>query len=331
METLRSPKQLTGPALGLPALTFRAWYEAQHGRAAWEALGKIPRTMWMDYLVWYRTVLDLPVENGVRLDAVVPHGDLLALTVSDADGARTVFARHLVLATGRDGLGAPWAPPVAATVDRRFWAHSADGIDFAGLAGKRVGVVGAGASAMDNAATALEQGAASLDLFVRRKELPRINKFTGIGSQGVVHGVAGLPDAWKWRFFDYALKAQTPPPRDSTLRVSRHANARFHLASPTLALQERDGALALTTPKGTYALDFLIFATGFSVDLAERPELATVAPFIRFWKDRYVPQESPIPNWRTRPISARPSSSRRRRRAAARRWRASTASTTRRC
>jgi FAD-dependent urate hydroxylase len=24
METLRSPKQLTGPALGLPALTFRA-------------------------------------------------------------------------------------------------------------------------------------------------------------------------------------------------------------------------------------------------------------------------------------------------------------------
>ena len=28
MQTLRSPKQLTGPALGLPALTFRAWFEA---------------------------------------------------------------------------------------------------------------------------------------------------------------------------------------------------------------------------------------------------------------------------------------------------------------
>src|SRR5690606_25970491 len=26
METLRSPKHLTGPALGLPSLTFRAWY-----------------------------------------------------------------------------------------------------------------------------------------------------------------------------------------------------------------------------------------------------------------------------------------------------------------
>ena len=34
METLRSPKQLTGPALGLPALTFRAWFEAQFGTDA---------------------------------------------------------------------------------------------------------------------------------------------------------------------------------------------------------------------------------------------------------------------------------------------------------
>ena len=31
METLRSPKQLPGVALGIPALTFRAWYEARSG------------------------------------------------------------------------------------------------------------------------------------------------------------------------------------------------------------------------------------------------------------------------------------------------------------
>jgi hypothetical protein len=43
METLRSPKELAGPALGLPALTFRAWFEAQFGSSAWVALDKIPR------------------------------------------------------------------------------------------------------------------------------------------------------------------------------------------------------------------------------------------------------------------------------------------------
>lgn len=290
METLRSPKQLTGPALGLPALTFRAWYEAQFGRAAWDALGKIPRGMWMDYLVWYRRVLRLPIANGTSLDAVRPLADdILALDISDAEGPRTIFTRHLVLATGRDGLGGPWVPPIAHGIDRKFWAHSADDIDFAALKGLRVGVIGAGASAMDNAATALEHGVASLDLIVRRKDLPRINKFTGIGSQGVVHGFAGLPDDWKWRFLDYALKAQTPPPRDSTLRVSRHANSRFHLGSPLLDLAERDGHLVLTTPKGVHHLDFLIFATGFSVDPGQRPELTAIAPFIRFWKDRYTP------------------------------------------
>ena len=290
METLRSPKQLTGPALGLPALTFRAWYEAQFGIEAWEALGKIPRRQWMEYLVWYRRVLDLPVRNEVELVAVAPGpDDLLTLSLREAGAERVVHARHLVLATGRDGLGASWVPPIVSGIDRNLWAHSADEIDFAALAGKRVGVVGAGASAMDNAAEALERGAASLDLFVRRKDLPRINKFTGIGSQGVVHGFAGLPDDWKWRFLDYAMKAQTPPPRDSTLRVSRHPQARFHLGSPIGGLVERDGHLVLTTAKGTYPLDFLIMATGFSVDLGLRGELAAVAPFIRFWQDRYTP------------------------------------------
>lgn len=290
METLRSPKQLTGPALGLPALTFRAWYEAQFGAEAWAALGKIPRQQWMEYLVWYRKVLDLPVRNEVELFGVEPGpGDLLTLRLREAGTERVILARHLVLATGRDGLGGSWVPPIVAGIDRKLWAHSADAIDFDALRGKRVGVVGAGASAMDNAAEALEQGAASLDLFVRRKDLPRINKFTGIGSQGVVHGFAGLPDDWKWRFLDYAMKAQTPPPRDSTLRVARHPQARFHLGSPVESLAEREGHLVLTTAKGVYPLDFLIMATGFSVDLGLRGELAAVAPFIRFWRDRYAP------------------------------------------
>jgi FAD-dependent urate hydroxylase len=79
METLRSPKTLPGPAFGMGPLTFRAWFEAQFGGAEWKALDKIPRPMWMDYLRWYRDVLDLPVENGVELLRVEPEGDLLRL------------------------------------------------------------------------------------------------------------------------------------------------------------------------------------------------------------------------------------------------------------
>src|SRR5436190_6460944 len=41
MDTLRSPKHLTGPDLGVAALTYRAWHEAKYGREHWQALHKI--------------------------------------------------------------------------------------------------------------------------------------------------------------------------------------------------------------------------------------------------------------------------------------------------
>ena len=295
MRTLRSPKQLTGPAMGLPALTFRAYYEARHGRDAWVALEKAPRETWMDYLVWYRRVLDLPVRNEVSVDAIVPRADgLLDVVCRQGGQTETMIARHVVLATGRDGLGGPFVPAIADNIDPAFRAHTADAIDFASLHGKRVGVVGAGASAMDNAATALEAGAGRLDMFVRRRALPSVNKFTGIGSQGVVHGFAGLPDEWKWRFLDYAMHAQTPPPRASVLRVSAFPQSHLHLGSPILALKQEGDHLVVTTPKGRYPLDFLIFGTGFKVDLRSRPELAAVAPHIRLWRDRFpVPADMP--------------------------------------
>jgi cation diffusion facilitator CzcD-associated flavoprotein CzcO len=148
-------------------------------------------------------------------------------------------------------------------------------------------VVGAGASAMDNAATALEAGAARLDMFVRRKELPRINKFTGIGSQGVVHGFAGLPDEWKWRFLDYAMGQQTPPPRPSVLRVSSFEQAHLHLESPITDLRQDGDHVVVTTPRASYPVDFLIFGTGFKIDLTNRPELAAFEPHIRLWRDRF--------------------------------------------
>lgn len=292
MRTLRSTKQLTGPALGLPALTFRAFYEAQFGRAAWESLGRIPRPLWMDYLVWYRRVLDLPVQSETLVRDVQPGEDGLLRLEIERGGETTIeYARRLVLATGRDGLGGPYLPDIAFTINPKYRAHSADDIDFAALAGRRVAVIGAGASSMDNAATALEAGAARLDLFIRRADIPRINKMTGIGSQGVVHGFAGLPEEWKWRFLDYAMKEQTPPPRDSTLRVSGHANAYFHLASPILNIAQAGDHVVIETPKGRYPVDFVIFGTGFRVDLASRPELAAFAPYIRLWSDGAIPSD----------------------------------------
>jgi cation diffusion facilitator CzcD-associated flavoprotein CzcO len=291
METLRSPKQLTGPALGLPALTFRAWFEAQFGAAAWEALDKIPRLQWMDYLRWYRQVLALDIRNQHQVDAIVPRPDgLVALSMKTPDGAQTLLARRVVLATGRDGLGGAYLPPFASKLPRHLWAHSSDQMDYTALRGKRVGVVGAGASAMDSAATALEAGAASVEMLIRRTDIPRVNKGKGAGNAGLVHGHPMLSDEWKWRIRHYINAQQVPPPRGSTLRVSRHANARFHLGCPIEAIEAHGEGLRVVTPKGVFELDFLVFSTGFRIALETRPEFAAFAPQIRYWRDRYTPR-----------------------------------------
>ncbi|MFM0201481.1 NAD(P)/FAD-dependent oxidoreductase [Paraburkholderia fungorum] len=293
METLRSPKDLTGPALGLPALTFRAWFESQFGQLAWERLDKIPTLMWMDYLRWYRTILGIAIDNDVKLARVEPRQDgLVDAYLTHAQGTGRIVTRRLILATGRDGLGAPYLPSCADGIERRYYAHSADQIDFGALAGKRVAVVGAGASAMDNAATALEAGAHRVDLFIRREDIPRVNKLTGIGSPGLEHGFAALPDAWKWRVNAYSAKTQIPPPRGSTLRVSRHSNAFFHLGSPVKTLTVESDSLVVQTPKGRYQTDFIIFATGFSIDITRRPELASFASQIRLWQERSTPPDN---------------------------------------
>ena len=175
MATLRSPKEVNGPDLDVPSLTFQAWFEARRGAEAWAALNKIAKEDWADYLLWLRAVLALPVENGVEFQGVEPAGDLLRVTLVHRPEGRveTVLARKLVLATGIEASGRWWTPPVVEALDRRHWAHTGEAIDFGALAGRRVAVLGAGASAFDNAATALEAGAAEVAVYCRRPALQR--------------------------------------------------------------------------------------------------------------------------------------------------------------
>ncbi len=297
METLRSPKELTGPAMGIPSLTFRAWFIAQFGDVAWRALDKIPRLQWMDYLRWYRRVTRALVVNGCEVLRVEPTAQpWVRLHVREDGVERVRLARRVVLATGRDGLGGPAIPDFVRGLPRRRWAHSSDPIDASRLRGLRVAVVGAGSSAMDSAATALEHGAASVDFLIRRPDIPRINKSKASGVPGLTHGHYDLPDAWKWRIRHYINAQQVPPPRGSTLRVSRHPNAYFHVDCPVTAVRTlpeqpdgTPGALRIQTRLGELEADFLIVSTGFVIDWAQRPEFAAFAHCVRTWGERHRP------------------------------------------
>lgn len=291
METLRSPKYLTGPASGLASLTFQAWYRAQYGAAAWDELDKIPRIMWMDYLSWYRQVLEIPVENETSVDEIVPEEDSLQLLLSrDGATSESCRTRRVVLATGREGLAFPNIPDFVKSTPKDMWAHSAEDIDFSALTGKRVAVIGVGASAVDNAAEALEAGAAEIRHLIRRAEMPRINKMMGIGSFGFTAGFPALSEEWRWRLMHYASNAQTPAPRGSTLRVSRHANAFFHFDAGVSSIQQSGSTLRITTtPGAVLTTDFVILGTGFIVEPIAEPSMRKFSKDIRLWRDVYTP------------------------------------------
>ncbi len=267
MDTLRSPKHLAGPALGVPSLTFRAWFEAQWGAAAWETLGRIPREQWMDYLVWYRRVLALPVESEICVRALTPEPSGLALATRGPGGEATVRARKVVLATGREGLAHPRIPePFAGLVGPRC-QHSSEAIDFAALAGRCVAVIGLGASAFDNAGAALEAGAAEVHLLARAAAVPRINKAKQIVYPGFTHGFPKLPLAERAAILGYIARCRVAPPRAAALRVARHAAFRLHLDAPVTRARAAGDALCLETPSGALEADHAILATGFRVDL----------------------------------------------------------------
>ncbi|BAI73667.1 FAD-dependent oxidoreductase (plasmid) [Azospirillum sp. B510] len=288
METLRSPKTLTGPALGFANLTFRAWFEAQFGRAAWEALYRIPRLQWLDYLTWYCRVTGAPVQNDTALTAITGDADGVSLDLAGPEGGQRVRARRVILANGRDGLGGPFVPAFWKAVDKRFWSHAHEPIDFGALKGKTVAVLGAGAGAVDNAAEALERGAAKVYMLIRRPELPRINKGLGAGHPGIVLGFHTLSDERRWAYNQYIADTGVPAPHNSMLRCSRHANFRLLTRCPVEAAEVEGDRLVLRTGRGTVTVDHVILATGFAVDWAQRPELAEIARHTLLWRDRYV-------------------------------------------
>lgn len=290
MDRLRTPKEFVGPDCGFPSLSFMAWYQATQGEAAWQALGKAPRAIWMDYLCWFRRVAAIPVENETRLERIEPEGELLRLAIARRGHPATLLARKLVLATGFCAAGGGEIPDVvSAALPSDRYAHSADAIDFAALAGKRVAVLGAGASGFDNAAVALETGAASVDLFARRSTVLKQNVKETSEFSALLRHYGDLDDARRWRLMRLASNDRPPPPVDSIERCTRHANFRMHTDAHWSNLTMAGGEIGVLSSGTRFHFDFLILATGFAVELRRRPELAGFVDRIKLWEHAYTP------------------------------------------
>lgn len=293
MHTLRSPKIVTGPDLDVPSLTFQSWFEAQRGAAAWEALGKIPKGMWSDYLGWLERVLDLPVETGVTVTGLRPHPDRVDVLCDDG----TVrHARQVVIATGIEGPGGWWMPDFVEALPDALRSHACAPIDFEALRGRVVAVLGQGASAFDNAAAALEGGAREVHVFFRRAEMQRVQPYKHVSYTGFLRHMGDLPDALRWRFMRHLLTLREAFPAETHERVVRHANAHLHPGAGWTDARARGGRVEIDTAAGPFEADYVICGTGFRIDPADAPLFAGFGSRVATWADRHPPAAAEDPH-----------------------------------
>jgi cation diffusion facilitator CzcD-associated flavoprotein CzcO len=181
-------------------------------------------------------------------------------------------------------------PDFVAALPPEKRAHSGDAVDFRALRGKVVAVLGAGASAFDNAATALEHGAAEVHLFCRRAEPQLVQPYRWLTFSGFLRHLHEMPDAWRWRFMAYILGLREAFPQDTWNRCARFSNFRMHTGRGwTGAALTRDERVAIETPRGDFFADFLICGTGIRMDFSAVPLLQGFADNIARWSDRYAP------------------------------------------
>lgn len=290
MPTLRSPKDYTGPDLDVPSLGYQAWHEAKYGAAHWQQLDLIAREDWATYLGWVRDTVGVAVQNDTACVDIAPAPDgLLAVTLRSAGGDVVRHARKVVLATGQDGAGIWWMPDFVAALPAHLRAHTADPIDFAALRHRRVAVLGAGASAFDNAAMALEAGAREVVLFCRRAEPQVVQPYRFVTFAGFLRHLSDLDDVWRWRFMSRVLGLREGFPQATYDRCALHPAFRLRAGAPWTGARVVGDAVEVQTPRGPYTADFLICGTGIAMDFTRRPELQRIAGDIARWADRYHP------------------------------------------
>ena len=289
MPTLRTQKDVGGIDLGLPNLSLRAWYEVQYGRRAWDALYKIPTDIWSRYLAWYRRVVGIPMRNEARLVRFRPESGLIACEISESGVTKTTFARTLVFATGIEGNGARYIPDfITKHVPKDRWAHTQEPIDFEGLRGKTVAVLGGAASSFDNAIRAAEHGATT-HVHHRASELRAYNPMGWAEFSGYLAHFPDLPVEERWRFSRAFKRFKMGPPNSTMHRARALSNLHIHPAAHWNAVRFDGDRIHIDATDGPFTADFIIAGTGYVVDMTLKRELAEHLDVIATWRDRYAP------------------------------------------
>ncbi|MDR3376006.1 MAG: NAD(P)-binding domain-containing protein, partial [Ancalomicrobiaceae bacterium] len=237
MSELRTPKMTVGNEFGIPNLSVKRWFETRYGTDAWEAIERLPRTDWKDYLDWYASVLGIRIENRTLVTDIGDAGGLVRVETRVAGKPFVRYARTVVIATGFEGAGA-WRVPhfISSRLPHSAYDHSYDPINFNALSGKRIGILGHGAAAFDNALAAAKAGARSVEISFRREQLPRTNPHRYLETGGLMTHYPALGDLTRWRIARFFREHDQPPPTTAFNAALANPTIRLRPGTPWLSV-----------------------------------------------------------------------------------------------
>ena len=201
METLRTPKYTLGPDCDIPGLTFQAWYEAVYGEEAWRKINFIPRKDWAAYLQWLRTFLKLPIVNNVHVGPIQwVEKEKCFLVPVPSQNPKEVYARKVILATGLQGSG-EWTVPehIRQNIPEHYFMKQVKTLTLFKVNGKKVGILGGGPCAFDNALMAVIMVQMKSICFFKKPKLVNLHVFLCGEYSGFLKIIGSLPDSNKWR------------------------------------------------------------------------------------------------------------------------------------
>jgi thioredoxin reductase len=236
----------------------------------------LPIARFLSYAEWFtaQAGIDVREEEVVRLEP--------GFVATLASGA-TISARAVVAAPGisRFGVVPEWGDGLG--------EHTCDLVDFAGMDGARVLIVGGRQSAYEWAALIGEHGAERIDVVHRHPE-PRFDRVSWAFVEPHIEATLNTPGWWRtlpaaerdaigrqfWEVGRLTLEHWLEP-RLARLPVHRHAGAEV-IAVDGLDVARLGDALRVSLSTGiTLHADRVVFACGYRSDIARVPYLPSIS------------------------------------------------------
>ena len=252
----------------------RFFAEAQPDRPAHQP---ISREHYVQYMRWFMHRADISVRDQyVRLLTQTEGG-----WRAELDNGETIDARNVVLATGFHYFAA-YPDALVAKLPAGRYRHTCDAVPMQAYRGRRVLLIGGRQSAFEWAALLREAGAAHVHLCYRH-DTPAFAEADWSWVETIVANMADQPNWFRELStaeqddYRYRLWAE------GRLKVEPWLEKRINQANVTLhprtelasAIHQPDDALQIVLTDGAVlAVDDVVLATGYQVDVARLPFLS---------------------------------------------------------